>query len=42
MPLSWNEIKLHALTFKTVDVPNGANQVAVLGPVLWAWNGRKL
>lgn len=42
MPLSWNEIKSRALTFKTVDVLNGANQVAVLGRVIWAWNGRKL
>lgn len=27
---------------KTVDVLNGGSNVAVLGRVIWAWNGRKL
>jgi phage repressor protein C with HTH and peptisase S24 domain len=36
------EISSDNATVKTVDVLDGRNPVAVLGRVIWAWNGRKL
>ena len=36
------EISSDNANVKTVDVLNGDHAVAVLGRVLWAWNGRKL
>ena len=36
------EISSDNPTHRTVDVLNGDHEVAVVGRVLWAWNGRKL